>query len=680
MALVFVLAAGGLGVAAPAPLARAADDADSLAWLDRTRPELRAADDDDPADTRRALLTRLLTVYRRRFAKPAKPPAVSKGTQEVARLALEHRIRMFGRSEPYDLGRPVAWTRNPTDNIEFVYTLNRHGMIGALAAAYESTGDDRYAREAVGMMLDWIARVPPTEKAPWRELEVALRGHTWAVAVPKLVHADAMTPEALGTILASLAVQIETLVPEANWREGNHGVNASWGMMKVGVTFPELAASRRFTTLGWERINRHMEREVFDDGAQCELTAGYHVWCLDHFDDAFTWADEAGIRVAPAASRKLERMYEYVLTLVKPDDSLPILGDSEMSDGRGVMARGFRRFKRRDFEYIATGRKAGKPPAALDMALPDAGYFVTRSTWTDPNAIYAMLDVARHWGGWHAHFDALDLHLHAFGRNLLPEGGTISYVAGPRARSRATEAQNTVTIDGRNQSQAAAVLRAFASAPQACLIDGSHVGSPEATHRRQVLFVRPGSKAGSPAYFLVIDHVTGTGRHDVRQRFHLPPGEVVRDHTAGQDTARTAFPAGGNLEIRLLAAPPGARTTIEDGWMAKRGGSGQSGVTVTRPVVQTRFEGPLPATLVTLLVPYDAARRPALEAHVDWPDRTAAGTVTVRDGTFTDTLDWAGIGPDGSAAPAAIVTITRQLDGRRSWRVPLGPDRPRSEK
>ena len=79
-------------------------------------------------------------------------------------------------------------------------------------------------------------------------------------------------------------------------------------------------------------------------------------------------------------------------------------------------------------------------------------------------------------------------------------------------------------------------------------MDGSHDGYENITHRRQVLFARPTLR--TPAYFILIDRISGTGTHTADQYFHFLPAPLIRNSDLRE--ARTALPDGPNLLVRGL--------------------------------------------------------------------------------------------------------------------------------
>ena len=88
----------------------------------------------------------------------------------------------------------------------------------------------------------------------------------------------------------------------------------------------------------------------------------------------------------------------------------------------------------------------------LSAALPDTGYFVSRS----PSGDHLVIDGGPHGyrNGGHAHADALSLTFSVGGVPLLIDPGTGCYTTDPalRDRLRSTALHNTLTLDDRPQS------------------------------------------------------------------------------------------------------------------------------------------------------------------------------------------------------------------------------------
>jgi len=289
--------------------------------------------------------------------------------------------------------------------------------------------------------------------------------------------------------------------------------------------------------------------------------------------------------------------------------------------------------------FVGSDGQEGERPTYLDTQLPVTGYFVMRTSWTDdPDGLYLCFDAARHWGGWHQHYDALGIVLYAHGRTLTPDAGPFAYSGPFRARFQGTAFHSTVTVDEGDQNTNPCQVHTVQSLPSLSFADAEQAGYKGVVHRRQILFVRPSPSA--PGYFLVVDRLTGTGEHTLDAHFHLPAGPT---QTADREV-RTDFPTGGNVLVRGLGE---GTLGLETSWIMT--GYGKK---TDRPDVRFRRTGPLPAVFVTLLAPYRDTDVPELQTRLLEP-ATAGGMVAVevrlgdrRDVVFAapDSRAWSGAG------------------------------------
>ena len=329
-------------------------------------------------------------------------------------------------------------------------------------------------------------------------------------------------------------------------------------------------------------------------------------------------------------------MYEYTMILQKPDNTQPMLGDSWPGNTSGTLRGGANRFDRSDMLYVGTDGEEGEEPAFLDAELAEAGYYVMRTDWTNDDAIFMMADVAHHWGGGHQQPDCLQLNLYAYGETLLPDSGSYLYYGPERAQFARTASHSTVTIDDSNQDTSPATTHCFDSTDVLSFVDGEHSGYEGVTHRRQVLFARPTGQM--PAYFVVIDRITGEGTHTVDQYWHFLPAPLETDAI----TARTALADGPNLLVQALQTDGVTMDEVES-WVSFKYTEKEP-----RQAIRYRAEGELPKTFVTLLVPYAGASAPKLTARAEVDGDTIRATVEGEG--YTDQLHASLESTDGGRA------------------------------
>lgn len=371
-----------------------------------------------------------------------------------------------GKTGTLDFGAKIDWHANPTSGEAQTHlwneSLNRHFHFRTLARAYWDTGRERYAKEIADQILDWAASNPRPMLSDgnnvghyaWQTLTTSIRlTDTWPDALYRCLGSPSFTPEVLTTMLKSVREQALHLM---QWKtSGNWLTSESNGLFTAGALFPEFQEAKGWRDEAIRRLYHQLDDEVYPDGMEYELAAGYNNWVVSEYAHVLEVADLCGVRVQIPADylARTEKTYDYLLYASMPNGAIPGLNDSGNADVRGLLATGSKLFPNRpEFEYVATSRAGGKPPKTTSHAFPWSGHYVMRSGW-DPDATYLLFD-AGPFGYGHQHEDKLHLVLWAWGRQLLLDPGNFSY---DRSRWRRyvlqTYGHNTVLVDGLDQNR-----------------------------------------------------------------------------------------------------------------------------------------------------------------------------------------------------------------------------------
>jgi hypothetical protein len=153
--------------------------------------------------------------------------------------------------------------------------------------------------------------------------------------------------------------------------------------------------------------------------------------------------------------------------------------------------------------------------------------------------------------GGHAHADALSVTLTLPVGALLIDPGTATYTMSQalRDRKRNTASHNTVTLDGRTQSEPSgpfhwrtrtdATLGPFLSEPAFDIAEGWHDAYAPVRHRRRIIRMRDEG-------WLIVDELTGAGTRDATLHWHFDPRWMVAADGPGRlrmthETGATAW-------------------------------------------------------------------------------------------------------------------------------------------
>jgi len=198
---------------------------------------------------------------------------------------------------PYTFGADIDWGFNPTTapdsryarDHEWTWQLNRHSAWVALAEAYQATGDERFAGEFDAQFTDWVRECPvPAGTAnqrpysKWRTIEAGIRmSWTW----PSIFTIFRKSPSVRDETVLSM---VKSMVEHGRYLR-RHPTTGNWltmemnGLYHAGALLPYVEESENWREFASSRLLAELDTQVYPDGAQIELTPGYHNVALRSF-------------------------------------------------------------------------------------------------------------------------------------------------------------------------------------------------------------------------------------------------------------------------------------------------------------------------------------------------------------------------------------------------------------
>jgi len=630
----------------------------------------------------------------------ARFPAATADACRRADRALDGTLDVLGHQDvcfgPGSEDEPIDWLRDPIHHRraplahwsrvryldpalgdhKVIWELNRHQHWLALGRAYCLTRNPRYRSGFIAQLGSWMAANPPRTGINWASmLELGLRSLSWIWALHMFVegpedgqaghaehdHERAWTVDLLLGLHAQLSLVEHHL--STYFSPNTHLLGEALALYVAGQSLPELRSAARWARTGRDVLVAEIHRQIHADGGHVELSAHYHRYTLDFYLLALAVARITDDAAASAHfERAAGRLAEFAHTLSDRRFHLPQIGDddggqllpicaSDALDAGPSLAIAATVLTRPE---LSDGRPyeevvwfTGTTPAVARVTdrrtsawLPDSGYLIAR-TWRGDHLV---MDIGHlgYLNAGHAHADALSVTLTVAGRPLLIDPGTGCYTVDPaiRDRLRSTASHNTVTLDGRSQSepagpfhwrsQASATLEASQLTSHFDYVEASHDGYGAAGHRRQLL-----ARAGC---WIVVDWVGGSQRRQAAAHWHLDPAWRVQQI----DGPRVSLQHASGARVWMLTpgrtfeAYTGDRNGL--GWHAPAYGA-------LRPTTTLRIaaSATTPFAIATVVVECDDP--PTLEPIGDWrPDGRSPDPLafTLETGSWRETVVAAG--------------------------------------
>jgi len=402
--------------------------------------------------------------------------------------------------------RSIRFASNQNIDVKVPWELSRFQHLSALTLAYQTTNQPEYAREAVCQILDWISSNPPQFGVNWAcTMDVAIRAANWAFWFPYIepwIDQQTWKEDFYAVFTNSLYDHLRFIPCNLEWYGSfahNHYLADLAGLLVLAVgtrsLFSESISLIKFCII---ELQKELFKQTYSDGTDFEASTYYHRLALELFFYAtllsvVTNAEFTGknhLQVAESIFGKsyvnrLYLMFDTVYYLIKPDGTLPQIGDNDSGqffklyprtvlDVRYLLSYGAiffqeSRWKIQEFftapddlaeANILFGSAGHEIWDSLSWsslsdipshAFPDSGWYVMRSG--NHYCLVSCGPIGLNGLGGHAHNDKLSFELVLHGRNIVVDPGTYAYEPSHDWRNcfRSVRSHNTVFVSDQEQ-------------------------------------------------------------------------------------------------------------------------------------------------------------------------------------------------------------------------------------
>ena len=356
----------------------------------------------------------------------------------------------------------INWTSNFSENnySEWTWQLNRHHNWVTMGQAYWETGNEKYAKAFVNQLNSWLAQCPPPNNSgnyigsPWRTLEAGLRTMSnWPNAFFYFLGSPFFDDESIIRMVKSFYEHGRHL---RRYNSSNNWLTIEMnGLFVVGAMFPEFNEAEEWRMYASNKLYEEEVNQFYPDGAQVELSPGYHANSASSIVSVYKIASLNGYTLPKDYVGRLEQIYEMYLKLMMPDRLLPAVNDAGWVDCQKYLEEGKALFpSNKEFEYILSKGEKGRAPSFTSTWMPWAGWYVMRSGW-DKDAFYSLFEVGPY-GADHQHEDKLSFIISAYGHRLITECGLYAYDNSKwYDYSISARGHNVARVDGKDQNRKA---------------------------------------------------------------------------------------------------------------------------------------------------------------------------------------------------------------------------------
>ncbi|KAL9655178.1 hypothetical protein ABK040_008953 [Willaertia magna] len=372
----------------------------------------------------------------------------------------------------------INWNYNPTAGsgygsytAEWTWQLNRFPFWNTLAQAYwyaSSKGQqslaDIYLKTFLRQFNSWIVSQPlpslaaNVDYSAWRTIEAGIRlgglGGSWPNTFLRFL--NVMPCNDLFNFVRSFLEHANYLYDFQT--SGNWLTMECNGLYTAGAMFPEFKDAKKWRDEASEKLYNEIKVQFLPDGAQYELSTGYHHVAFENIIGIYLTAKTLGYtnELPKDFIDGLERALVFDVLLMTPSGYLPLVNDAWDYNVPNYLKTYIPYFNNnRLMNWVTNGRSltSSDLPNFNSVLLPYCGFVVMRQDWST-NSHYAFMDIAP-LGYGHDHQDKLHIILEPYGRsNLLFDSGGGNYETSVyRSYALSTESHNTILVDGLQQKR-----------------------------------------------------------------------------------------------------------------------------------------------------------------------------------------------------------------------------------
>ncbi|QNN40389.1 heparin-sulfate lyase HepC [Pedobacter roseus] len=484
---------------------------------------------------------------------------LDKATKMAADSALIHHFQPQKGYGFFDYGKDINWQFWPVKDNEVRWQLHRVKWWQSMALAYNNSKNEKYAKEWMLQFADWAKKNPlglseDNDRYAWRPLEVSDRLQSLVPTFAIFINSPQFSPQFLMYFLNNYHEQAKYL-PTHYAAEGNHRLFEAQRELFAGTSFPEFTEAAAWRKSGIEVLNAEIQKQVYPDGVQYELSPVYHAGAIDIFLNAYRTAQKAAVanEFPETYKQTVEKMIMAFISITFPNYNQPMFGDSWLADKKFRIQQ-FQSwldvFPKNDaIRYFATDGKEGKRPDFLSKGLSTAGFYTFRNGWSNASTI--MILKASPPGEFHAQPDNGTFELWVNGRNFTPDAGCYVYsgdeeITKKRNWYRQTRVHSTLTLNNQNMVITKAQQNKWETGKNLDVLTYTNPSYADLSHQRSVLFI-------DQKYFLIIDEAIGKATGNLGVHFQLKEdSKPVFDKS--NNKVYTTYSDGNNLLIQSLNA------------------------------------------------------------------------------------------------------------------------------
>ncbi|MCL6087383.1 MAG: heparinase II/III family protein [Actinobacteria bacterium] len=406
--------------------------------------------------------------------------------------------------------KKIKYGHLPGVDIKIPWELSRASHFVTLGQAYWLTSDEKYTKEFICQILDWIENNYAGFGVNWTcTMDVAIRACNWIIGFSFFRYSPLINKEFVSQLAKCLylhGLHIKNNLEKGIFRiKNNHYVSDITGLLYIGLFFNFTVFGKKWLEFAIKELKKEINTQVYEDGTNFEASTFYHRLSIELFfypvfftvknSPKFNGENFVNLGTeifGSAYLAKIKKMFDVMLNLIDLNGHIPQIGDndngklhlfsdSEIKNIKYLIAIKNIFFgniqlndpKVKEFEFnqsaLWLSGKYGKEiwdklseislKNLKSVSFNDSGWYLMKNNRKADNVFSDLMILCGPNGqknkGGHSHNDKLSISLNINGSSIFTDPGAYIYTPINRLRDefRSCSSHNTICIDGLEQNR-----------------------------------------------------------------------------------------------------------------------------------------------------------------------------------------------------------------------------------
>lgn len=230
----------------------------------------------------------------------------------------------------------IAWNRLPDfgeyGDIKLIWEASRFPQVYYFINAYSITKDEKYAKECIAQMLEWIEKNPYPLGVNYKcGQEISFRIFAWINALEYF--REFFTKEDEQKIVQNIYTSLLRVDANIDYAaksvKNNHSISEAAGLFIGGLLFPQFKESKYFVEKGLNYLLKETSYQVYSNGSYIQHSFTYQRLALDVLSFVMVVSKEMNYNLPIELEQRHQKMIEFLNSFVQQNGWLPNYGSND---------------------------------------------------------------------------------------------------------------------------------------------------------------------------------------------------------------------------------------------------------------------------------------------------------------------------------------------------------------